>query len=81
MDAHSHEGAAAAAAVADTYATPRLEIAVGRQVWGTSAGRRFTGIVSQVNAKTIDVECDGCWLVVLPSDITMVGGTADELPY
>jgi hypothetical protein len=82
MDAHAHEGAAAAAAVADEYGLPRLEIAVGRQVWGSHKGRRFTGTVAKVGPHGVDLECDGAWLANVPhSAITMMAFSPDELPF
>lgn len=82
MDAHEHEGAAAAAAVADEYGSPRLEIAVGRQVWGSLDGKRFAGTVAKFGPHGVDLECDGAWLANVPvSAITMVGGGRDELPF
>ena len=82
MDAHEHEGAAATAAVADQYGSPRLEIAVGRQVWGSLNGKRFTGTVAKAGPHGVDLECDGAWLANVPySAITMVAGTCDELPF
>lgn len=69
MDAHDSEYKAAVSGMADTYGRSPSLPAVGDWVNGTSAGKRWSGRVLEVDEKRLAVDCEGAWIVVPTSDM------------
>jgi len=70
MDAHHNEYLGAVAGMQDTYGTPAPTLAAGDFVSGSTAGRRWSGRIEQIDGDRLTIDVGGGWLAVPAADVT-----------